>query len=105
MAFIKNIIPTAFGLHGNRGLGFPIKGHFNQSVADVFLTNVNCELQEDISNISITLEDGNTPILVACGDSVSEIRQPNTMCYLGTQEDASEQILQQEGNPILVSCD
>lgn len=104
MALIKNIPAMAFGLHGNRGIGFPIKGHVVQDLVSPFQTSNDCILEKDQDFISI-LSENNSEILVICNDIVSEIPQPNIDCTLATQEDVSIPILQQEGDPFIVDCD
>lgn len=97
---IKNIPTLDFGLQGNRGLGFPVLGHIVESLQ----SGPACELEKDQAEILIYTEN-NTPIILVCADVINEVRQPNIDCYLGSQEDATDQILQQEGFPIIVGCE
>lgn len=100
---IKNIPEMGFGLHGNRGLGFPILGHLSESFNSLFFTDQVCELETELTDLEIISDDGKT-VLVVCADVVDEVRQPNIDCYLGSQEDPSLTINQQEGFPIIVQC-
>jgi hypothetical protein len=99
MALIKNIPTLNFGIHGNRGLGFPILGHVQEQ-----FQSYDCFLQFEGTNDPVTTENRDD-ILLICSDVISEIRQPNIECFLADQADADTAVLQQEGDIIIVNCD
>lgn len=101
---IKNIPVETFGIHGNRGHGFPIMGHLVESIESPFQTSRDCALEKEQDGFILTTENGND-ILIVCGTIVNEQEASKLDCYVASDDTLIEQVLQQEGEAIIVQCD
>ena len=95
---IKNIPPLPFGIAGNRGVGFPLTDYCSV-LPQPIIEDANCYLVKE--------EDGFTNILTEIENEIAvTCTAPEAgFCFLATQENRNDGILQQEDRDyLIVNC-
>ena len=96
---IKNIPPLTFGIAGNRGVGFPLTDYCSV-LPQPIVEDANCYLVKEEDGFTNILTEIENEIAVTCTNP-----EIISFCYLATQENRDDGILQQENQDyLIVNC-